>query len=199
MEERSMFIASLRRRGAPASILALSLLIAGCSTESVQSTNVEKPTRAYTIALGDITAKDDRWQNLLPYLRLGFTQRLQELNGSRRVADVGAAPVPPDAAVVSGQITQATEGSAALRDLIGFGAGQARVNADFEIRDPAGNLLAQFKASKSFTGDLGFGGFGDADVNAMMSKLGAQAAEAAWHWSKGEPIEAANPAPNSGN
>jgi hypothetical protein len=197
MEERSMFIASLRRRGAPSSVLALSLLIAGCTGEAVKSMNVEMPRQAYTLALGDVTATDSAWQDLVAYFRLGFMQRLQELNGSHPVVDTVSAPVPPDAAVVSGQIIQATEGSEALRWVIGMGAGSARASGVFEIRDAAGNRLAQFKTSSRYSGGLGFGGLGEADVNAMMSKMGVKAAEAAWHWSKGQPMEDDNPGSRS--
>jgi hypothetical protein len=192
-----MFTASLRRRGVPASVLALSLVLAGCTGEAVTSTNVQMPTQAYTIALGEVTVEDSAWQKLVPYFRLGFTQRLQELNGSLPVVETVSTPVPPDAAVVSGQIIQATEGSEALRLVIGMGAGSARVSGEFEIRDAAGNHLAQFKTSSRYSGGIGFGGIGEADVNAMMSKMGAKAADAAWHWSKGQPMEEANPAPYS--
>jgi hypothetical protein len=199
MEERSMVTASFFHRRAPASILALSLLVAGCSTASVTSTNVQKPTQAYTLTLGDITTADDGAQKLLPYFRVGFTQRIQQLSG-RPAGDVGAGTTsPPDAAVVTGQILRASEGSAALRLLVGLGAGSAVLRAKFEIRDAAGNLLAQFGGDKSYAGNVGIGGtgFGDVpDMNALMSKFGAQIAQAAWRWSKGEPIEEPDPAPS---
>jgi hypothetical protein len=188
-----MFTASLRRWGAPGSVFALVVLIAGCTGEVVKSTNVEAPTQAYTIALGDIKATDGAWQDMVAYFRLGFMQRLRELNGSHSVVETVSAPVPPDAAVVSGQIIQATEGSEALRFAIGMGAGSARVSGVFEIRDASGNRLAEFKTSSRYSGGLGFGGLGEADVNAMMSKMGVKAAEAAWRWSKGLPMEADNP------
>jgi Domain of unknown function (DUF4410) len=198
MENGTMVTTSIERRRSAACIVALSLL-AACSTASVTATNSQKPTQAYTIVLGEVTASDDSSQKLLPYFRIGFAQRLQELSGSPTVSVAGAAPTPPDAAVVSGEVLRASAGSAAVRFLIGFGAGSAKMRADFKIRDAAGNLLTEFAGSKSYAGNLGIGGFDVADMNSLMSKFGAQTAEAAWHWSKGEPIETPDSAADAGH
>jgi hypothetical protein len=82
--------------------------------------------------------------------------------------------------VVSGQILRASEGSTALRFLIGFGAGSTQLRVNFEIRDAAGNLLAQLAGSKSYADNLEIMGTDDADMNELMSTFGAQTTEARW-------------------
>ena len=177
------------RAGLVASVIAL-LQVAGCSTASVTPTKVEEPTQTYSVvALGQLMAADDATATSLLYFRNGFTRRLEELKGFEKVFALAPEALPPDAVVVSGQFLAFSEGSRALRFWIGFGAGSAQLRASFEIRDASGKVLAQFEGSKSYAGDLGIGGFDAADMNDLMSKFGAQTAEAVSRWSKGQSLQ----------
>jgi uncharacterized protein DUF4410 len=190
-----MSLAPSRHAGLPLPLIAALLLVVGCSTASMTSTKVEKPTRTYTaVALGQLTAANDASGAPVSYFRLGFTRRLQELKGFDTILDPATEPLPPDAFVVSGQILEMSEGSRAARLLVGFGAGSARLRANFEIRDATGKVLAQFEGNKSYAGDLGIGGIDAADMNVLMSKFGAETAQAVWRWSRGQSLEDAGPA-----
>jgi hypothetical protein len=100
---------------------------------------------------------------------------------------------PPDipaAASVSltGTITEVEKGSAALRWVVGMGAGQAKVKGVFEIKDAAGATLVRFEARESYLGGAGMGGAGFVDMEDLMKRLGSTVGKTARRWSRGEPI-----------
>ena len=95
-----------------------------------------------------------------------------------------------DAVVLSGRITEVEEGSAALRFIVGMGAGQARIRGEFEIAAPDGATLAKFSARESYLGGAGIGGVSMLDMDGLMKRFAETVAEATRKWATGQSPEA---------
>jgi hypothetical protein len=91
--------------------------------------------------------------------------------------------------VLRGTITEVDKGSAALRFLIGMGAGQARVKGDFEIARPDGAVLASFSARESYLGGAGIGGAGLVDTDELIKRFAETVAKTTRDWARGEGIK----------
>jgi hypothetical protein len=91
--------------------------------------------------------------------------------------------------VLVGTITNLDKGSAAMRWIVGMGAGQAKVNGDFEIQTLDGRPLARFSARESYLGGAGIGGAGFLDMEDLVRKFAETVAETTLKWNRGEPIQ----------
>ena len=91
--------------------------------------------------------------------------------------------------MLSGKITEVNKGSEALRWIVGFGAGRARVSGSFTISNTIGETLAKFDALEAYAGGLGIGGPGFLDTEDLMRRFGKTIAEKTVQWSRGEKIE----------
>lgn len=103
------------------------------------------------------------------------------------------ASAPPATATHSvrlvGVITEVEKGSAAERFWIGMGAGQARIQGDFEIQSADGKTLVSFHARKSYLGGAGIGGWDMMRMDELAGELGKLVAETTAKWCRGDPIE----------
>lgn len=173
------------------------LLVAGCTTTTINPTKVERPSRSYAVvALADITAVDAASQSYVPFFRRGFAHRIKTLKLFDNVLDPAPARPPPSSIVVSGRLTEIDKGDRAERVFIGFGAGRARLRGDFEIRDAQGATLATFEGGKAYSGGPGIGGFDLIDIDDLMEKFGEETADTVWRWSKGRDLDGPSPPRN---
>ncbi|RMD62325.1 MAG: DUF4410 domain-containing protein [Alphaproteobacteria bacterium] len=170
-------------------ILALGLLLSACTTTTIEPTLVTKPMRVYdTVFIGDIDSSEKIWQGRLPYFREGLVDKLHEAGLFTQVSDTVPETLPESAILVSGTVTEVDKGNKALRFLIGFGAGRARVEGNFAIADKSG-VLARFTSAKAYSGGAGIGGIDMMDMDELMTALGEVTAESIIRWSKGESLE----------
>ncbi len=88
-----------------------------------------------------------------------------------------------------GTITEIDKGSAAMRLLVGMGAGQAKAKGEFEIHAPDGTKLTHFTARRSDLGGLGIGGAGSIDVDELVARLSETVAETTQRWARGENVQ----------
>jgi hypothetical protein len=108
---------------------------------------------------------------------------------SREVQSVevlDTAPNPPQAGLLltSGKVTEIDKGSTALRFLIGFGAGRARMAGEFKLADASGATVAQFSVSKEYSGGAGIGGADLVDMDTLATQLGEAAASVIVDWNQ---------------
>ncbi len=95
----------------------------------------------------------------------------------------------PNSIILSGTITEVNKGSEAERFWVGMGAGQARVQGEFEIKDAAGQSLTRFAARRSYLGGVGIGGAGMIGMDELTSRLGVTVAETVAKWVRGQKVE----------
>lgn len=172
------------------STLFLVTALAGCT---VKGTSPEvltpRPQKFSIIVVGSIAMEDKLWDNLVPHFRRGLVQQLNEKKAFDGVLD-SAPPILPESAVIfSGKVTEVEKGSAALRWIVGLGAGRAYVKGNFEFRDAGGQVLARLAASESYLGGAGIGGAGFLDMEDLMRRFGETMAERIVQWSRGEKME----------
>ncbi len=172
------------------------LVLAGCTTTTIEPQVLQKPAGAYdAVIVGDLKIEGELWQHLLPHFRHEMVQKLRQSKAFGKVVVVKKTPAPAaqkSSIVVSGRITEIDKGSAAARILIGFGAGRAKVRGKFTIRDNAGNTLAKFGAAESYSGGAGIGGWTMIQMEELLQRLGASTAETVVRWSKGEDLKPAS-------
>ncbi len=102
---------------------------------------------------------------------------------------IGSSNVPPEAIVLTGDITEVEKGSASERFWVGMGAGQAKVAGQFTLTKPDGKPLGSFNARKSYLGGQGIGGWDMMDMNDLAGRLGQLVAEMTDKWVHGEKME----------
>ncbi len=162
----------------------------GCTFKSIVPEFVQAPPRKYTIvAVGDIVVEDKLWEHLGGHFRLALAKRLAEEKLFESIQDPAPATLSESAVLVVGKITEVEKGSTALRWIIGFGAGKARVGGSFEFRDAAWRSLVKFSGTESYSGGAGIGGAGFLDMEDLMRRFGETMAERIIAWSKGEKID----------
>lgn len=139
-------------------ILATVLAVAGCETqESKPQVHAGPVAPKRILVVGDITAKHPEWERLLRFYRKALIQRLKESSAFRSVRYPAPTPAPSESVILAGQIDQVDEGSEFARIMVGFlfpSAGSAVVAGRFEIRDGAGEILAEFEQEKSSRGGI---------------------------------------------
>ncbi len=162
----------------------------GCTFKSIEPGFVQAPPRKYTIvALGDVVVEDKLWEHLGGHFRAAVAKRLAEEKLFESIQDPAPATLSDSAVLVVGKITEVDKGSTALRWIIGFGAGKARVGGAFEFRDAGGRTLVKFSGTESYSGGAGIGGAGFLDMEDLMRRFGETMAERIIAWSKGEKID----------
>jgi hypothetical protein len=171
--------------------LTLLLLSSGaCTTATVNTETVTKPAENYTsVALGAINAPDPVTASYVTFFREGFAKRIAEVKSFDTVVDPAPAEIPPATLLVSGDITEADKGSEALRFVIGFGAGRARVSGKFKIDGAHQTQLAEFELKKAYSGGLGIGGPDFLDFKDVIEKFGAETADVVTRWSRGKDLD----------
>jgi len=173
--------------------LATLLLVgatAGCTFKQVSPEVLKAPPQKYPLlVVGDITCGDPLWEPLVPHFRRGLVTRLKEQKAFDEVMDSAPTPLPEGALYFSGKISEVEKGSAALRWIVGFGAGKAHVSGSFELHDAGGQSLAKLTASESYLGGAGLGGAGYLDMEDLMGRFGESTADRIVKWSRGEKLE----------
>jgi hypothetical protein len=174
-------------------IAALAVLlasVAACTTTTIKPAAVQKPAEHYqNIAVGDVAAKDVLWNTYSIELRRGLIAGLTDSKKFAQVLDPAPQPLPPSTILVTGQVTEADKGDAALRWIVGFGAGRAHVTGDFQLADAAGNVVAHFTTRKAYSGGAGIGGAGLVDMDDLAKQAGEETAAAIVKWSETGKLE----------
>jgi len=145
-----------------------------------------QPAAAYrVIVVGAVAVADEDLGHTAAVLaRRGL---VAELIKSQQFAEVlDTAPNPPQAGLLltSGKVTEIDKGSTALRFLIGFGAGRARMAGEFKLADASGATVARFSVSKEYSGGAGIGGADLVDMDTLATQLGEAAASAIVNWNQ---------------
>jgi len=141
------------------------------------------------LVIGDVKVADSLWEQHRPQFRRSIEEWYKRNGGFESVLAKRPAQVPADSVVLLSSITEVDKGSAALRWIIGMGAGQAKVKGDFEIQDPGGTTLARFSAQESYLGGAGIGGAGFLDMDDLFRRFAETVAETTRKWARGEKIE----------
>lgn len=174
------------RNVAAASLL---LLASGCTTVTVTPEAIAPPKQQYhTVIIGLIEPKTSDLVYLNSYFREGLVRRLHELKAFDTIAEAPATAGATDALSVFGTVTEADRGDAALRFLVGFGAGREHVTADLELKDSKGNILGHLQIRKAYSGGAGIGGAGFIDMEDLTKQVGEQAAQTLLDWSRGKDV-----------
>jgi Domain of unknown function (DUF4410) len=164
--------------------------MAGCTFKTVKPEFVTAPPQKYSIAaVGDIVMEDKLWDYLIPYFRRGLVNGLLEQKAFEKVLDSAPESLPESAILLSGKIYEVNKGSTALRWIVGFGAGRAKVRGVFEICGCDGKKLVKFEAQESYAGGAGIGGANYLDIEDLTQRLGKTIAIRTVLWSRGEKIE----------
>ena len=168
------------------------LLAAGCTTVTVTPESAQAPTKTYGAA--DLTAvkvTDAKFAYLGPFFQKAFVRRLNELSAFSNVND---GPVDPNATktiFVTATLTNVDKGNAALRMLVGMGAGREHVTAEVQLTDASGKSIGEFKVRKAYSGGAGIGGVGFLDIEDLTQQVGEQCAQSLVDWSHGKIAEQA--------
>jgi hypothetical protein len=174
-----------------AGALALLLIAAsGCTGSHAQAKKALAPAqKPSVIVVQDVAMYDKMWDHLVPHFQKGVVAKLKELQSFESVIYPSDGPMPDSAVALSGRITEVEKGNAALRWIVGFGAGQERVKGTFFIRNAQGDELMEFEAEETYAGGLGIGGAGFVDIEDLMLKFGESVAKRTSRWAEGKPIE----------
>lgn len=171
-------------------LLVLALVTSACTFQTVKPEMITTALRPpSTVVVGDVSAKDKLWDYLIPHFKRGLVEGLNEKKFFRAVGEALGEGGDQEAIVVTGWITEVDKGSAALRWIVGFGAGRAKVSGTFEIKEPGGKTLARFSGRESYAGGAGIGGAGFLDMEDLMKRFGGTVAESVTRWAQGEKIE----------
>lgn len=175
-----------------------SMILIGCAGtfHDVKPGTALKPpaVRPGALVVGEVIIGDNRVAPpeaaaYIFHFREGVRRWSTNHQAFKEVVTEPSAGVPIDAIVLSGVIQDVEKGSKAARFWVGMGAGQARVQGNFEIRDSAGNSLCTFMANRSYLGGVGAGGFDMLNFEDLFTKLGEVAAETTDRWLKGQKID----------
>ncbi len=174
-----------------AAALGLLLVAAGgCTGSHVQAKKTLTPAKKPSaIVVQDVAMYDKMWDHLVPHFQKGVVAKLKELQSFESVIYPLEGQTPDSAVALSGRITEVEKGNAALRWIVGFGAGQERVKGTFFIRNVQGEELLEFEAEETYAGGLGIGGAGFVDIEDLMLKFGESVAKRTSRWAEGKPIE----------
>ncbi len=164
--------------------------LVGCTVKQIKPEVLVPSAQKYSaVAIGDIGTEDKLWEYLVPHFRRGLIQRLSEKQAFEAIFDPAPPQMAETAVLFTGKFTNIDKGNAALRWIVGFGAGKAQVEGVFELRDPRGGTLAKLAASESYLGGAGIGGAGYLDMEDLMRRFGETMGDRIIQWSRGEKIE----------
>jgi hypothetical protein len=171
------------------SLLLVLVLLGGCTFAAVRPQMVAPPPKApRVLVLADLQVKDELWGQYKLQFRRSVQEWIKRNGGFDAVVTERPAAPADDVVVLAGTLTEVEKGSTALRWLVGFGAGQARVRGDFEIQSAAGVSLARFSARESYLGGAGIGGAGFLDMDDLVRRFSESVAETTVKWARGERI-----------
>ncbi|HEY7519599.1 MAG TPA: DUF4410 domain-containing protein [Methylomirabilota bacterium] len=177
-------------------ILALSLVLvaSGCTFRSVKptlgdATGPASQPRATSLVVGEIKTGDPLWETYRLHVTRGITDWYGRNAQDLKVLTAKPPDASPGTVVLIGTITNVDKGNTALRWIVGMGAGQAKVNGDFEIQSLEGVPLVKFSARESYLGGAGIGGAGFLDMEDLVKRFAETVAETTLKWSRGQSID----------
>lgn len=178
------------------SILVVIVLAAGCTFGGVTPISVapSPTTRPTTLIIGEFQASNAAWSSAPLHFRGRAYDWLAKNPSFDKVLTEPPAEPSADSITLTGTITELDEGSAALRFLVGMGAGQAQAKGEFRILGPDGAELVRFQARRSYLGGAGIGGAGLVDMDELVRRLAEAVAQMTVNWSRGEPLDGATTA-----
>jgi len=160
--------------------------VTGCTGTTVRPNMAQvNASKTYTtVVIGDMSAPDELWHNYAIEARREMASQLLAAKAFTQVLDPAPAPLPVEAVLISGNITEVEKGSAAARWIVGFGAGRAHISAEFRLTDSTGTQIGTYSVRKTYAGGAGIGGAGFLDMDDLATKLGTAAAESLDNWEK---------------
>jgi hypothetical protein len=174
----------------------LPILAAGCAStfhEVRTLSSSRKPAESPTVlVLGEMQIADARLTGTEKELyRLKFQQGVEAWFAKTNVFEsvLRGTNLPSHCIVLSGTINEVEKGSAAARFWVGMGAGQSRVQGEFEIKDAAGQSQVRFAARRSYLGGSGMGGADMLSMDELTFRLGQTVAETIFKWLHGQKLE----------
>jgi hypothetical protein len=142
------------------------------------------------IAVGGFDSSDPDRQRIARHFRRELAARLRDSEAFEAVLLPPPPRLPADAVLVTGRMTDVSDGSDALRFLIGGGLGASSVNARIELQDAAGQTLAVFEDSRhAAQSSLSMTPWAGTDADEVAAAMADGTAEAIIRWSKGEGLE----------
>lgn len=169
-------------------LTAIATIATACVFAAVKPGAVTAPPQQYrSLVIGEIES-----EKLSPELKEKFVTALREKLAAANVFETvavsaqGEAPAP--SVRLTGTITEFNKGNAALRVLVGFGAGRARVEGAFKLADDEQDL-ARFSVRRTYAGGLGIGGAGFVSTESLLDRLATTTAESVQRWMRGESLE----------
>jgi hypothetical protein len=172
------------------------MLAAGCAGtfHEVRTLSPGRPAaeRPAVLVLGQVQIADARLSATEKELyRIKFQQGVEAWFAKTNTFEsvLSGTNVPPRSIVLSGTINEVEKGSGAARFWVGMGAGQARVQGEFEIKDAAGQSLTRFAARRSYLGGTGIGGGDMLSMDELTFRLGQTVAESIFKWLQGQQLE----------
>ena len=174
----------------PFANLLLFILLAGCTTSTVEPIRASAPPAAFSaVAVQEVSATDELWKAYAIRVRRALIAELQKTGTFPQILPQGETPVPPNTLIVTSQLTGVDKGDVAARFIIGFGAGRARAAADFVLLNSTGTELAHFTQRKAYSGGIGIGGLDMMDMEDLMDQLGQAAADSITNWTRSGQFE----------
>src|SRR5262245_26501144 len=110
-------------------LVGTALLVAGCTFSTVKPQLVAAPptTAPRALIVGDVTSGNADWEPHRQAFRRSVVEWLRNNGGFESVGDERPASPTVGAVLLVGSVTEIDRGNAALRFLVGMGAGQAKV------------------------------------------------------------------------
>lgn len=170
-------------------ILLTAVVVSACTTVTVTPESTQAPTQAYkAVVLKTVDVRESEFAYLGPFFGKAFIRRLGELNAFTSVSDGTAGPNADDTIIVSATITEVDKGDAALRWLVGMGAGREHVTAQIHLTTTDGKPIGQFEVRKAYSVGAGIGGAGFIDIEDLTNQVGEQCAQSLVDWSQGRDV-----------
>lgn len=202
MGVRAMNVFPFRSRKAPAAphyiqmtggaflILFTVLGSSGCSSIDPSSEQAPGgPVRE--IAVGGFDSSDPDRQRIARHFRRELAARLRDSEAFEAVLLPPPPRLPAGAVLITGRMIDVSDGSDALRFLIGYGLGASSVRAQIELRDAGGQMLARFEDSaRARDGSMSMTPWAaGSDADEVTAAMADGTADAIVRWSRGEGLE----------
>jgi hypothetical protein len=172
-------------------ILIFAMLASGCTftgVKNVTGNQLDTPGNYEEIVVGKFAADKLSAENQRTFSR-AIQRRLKEAGLFQDVAIASdAQEVKKTTVVLTGEITEFTEGNRFMQWFIGFGAGASEAAGTFELSDIEKKQLLHFTASSKYAGGLGIGGVAFLSAEDLLDKLASAVADQTIQWVKGDPV-----------
>lgn len=174
-----------------AAVLLFAMLVSGCTftgVKNVTGDQLNAPATYKEIVIGKFTADKLSAENQRTFSR-AIQRLLKEAAVFQEVTlATDAEEFKETTVVLTGEITEFTEGNRFMQWFIGFGAGASEAAGTFDILDREKKSLLQFNASSKYAGGLGIGGVAFLNTEDLLDKLASAVADLTVRWAKGERI-----------